>query len=131
MPVSHPSVAPSNDGYRTLYKLKRRSSFYCKGTVAEGVKIQFNRGGSSFTAADWKALIQHFASRPSVVAGTSRDNPPSGSLGAYLVEKKGVNLASFLLPIMLEEGLVNVMSVGRSLKVGFEPEMQAAEERLP
>lgn len=122
--VAHPPASPAPPagpapGYRTLRTLKRPSPFEVKGTVATGTRIRFPRGTVRFGPEEWQALLDRFGAAGTVVAGMSRDDPPPGSVGRYLLETRGLNLASYLVPILVEAGLASVRSEGRTLSVTF------------
>ena len=90
-----------------------RSSFRYEGSVAQGTTIHY---GTGYTAAvsdhQFRRLLAHFSGR-TVPIGTSRDNPPAGSVGAWLQDNvTPTAIASYVGPILLSEGYAE--KVGRS-----------------
>lgn len=114
-PMAH--AAPP--GFRRLSTSAKGKPFWCQGSIAAGIKLQFDPGSARFDAADWSLLLAHFAGRKDVPMGAHRTAPPSGSLGAYLRAAHGQNLASYLVPVMLEEGRVTVAKHGKSILLDF------------
>lgn len=81
-----------------------RSSFHYEGSVANGTKIKLDSNITvNVKAEQFQALLNHFRGIP-VNIGTSRTQPPAGSVGEWLIENvsKG-NLASYVGAIV-EEG---------------------------
>ena len=82
-----------------------RSRFDYSGSVETGTDIFYGRGWKvRVDAEDYTALRKHFLGRV-VPAGTSRSNPPTDSLGAWLqanVTKTAI--ASYVAPILVLEG---------------------------
>ena len=70
-----------------------------------GFVIQFGHGGHALLTADIVGrLLQHFRGR-AVPVGTSRDNPPAGSLGEWLQENvTPTATASYVAPVLVELG---------------------------
>jgi len=60
-----------------------RSTFDYSGCVEAGTEIQFGTNKcQTISVQQWRALRQHFLGRV-VEIGTSRDNPPQGSMGEW------------------------------------------------
>jgi hypothetical protein len=84
-----------------------RSSFQYEGSVKEGTKIFF---GTNFlekafvSNQEYQALLKRFNGR-AVNVGTSRTNPPRGSLGEWLINcVTKVAIASYVSSILINEG---------------------------
>jgi hypothetical protein len=90
---------------RKLATWARRSVFSYVGSVAEGTVITFGRGWSvRVSAADYAALLDHFRGQEANV-GTSRDAPPTGSVGEWLQRNvTRAAIASYVGPILVVEG---------------------------
>jgi ribosomal protein S27E len=83
-----------------------RSSFDYSGSVETGTEIIFGTGGwkASISAQEYNALRRHFIGRI-INIGTSRTEPPKGSLGKWL--KANVTqaaIACYVGPILVIEG---------------------------
>ncbi len=91
-----------------MKQLKTRTrgiTFSYERTPDGPIQITFGRGNTvTITADDYLHLINHF--RGQVVAlGTSRDNPPHGSVGKWVQENvTRTAIASYLGPILVHEG---------------------------
>lgn len=83
----------------------RRSRFRYEGSVDTGTDITYGQGWKVRVETDqYAALRRHFANRV-VPAGTSKTDPPPGSLGAWLQENvTRTAIASYVAPILVEEG---------------------------
>jgi len=83
----------------------KRSQFEYSGSVKTGTDIIYGRGFKIHVEAqEYTALRNHFMNRI-VPVGTSRTEPPTDSLGAWLqanVTKTAI--ASYVAPILLIEG---------------------------
>ena len=82
----------------------RRSRFSYEGSVETGTDITYGQGHSvRVEARKYVALRRHFVNRV-VPAGTSRTDPPPGSLGAWLqANVTPTAVASYVAPILVEE----------------------------
>ena len=83
-----------------------RSKFKYDGSVDTGTRIFFGKNSYSVSVSknQYDRLRQRFLNQ-TVDIGTSRDNPPQGSLGTWL--QKNVTktaIASYVGPILIEEG---------------------------
>jgi len=89
----------------TLRTWGGRSSFEYSGSVFTGTEIRYGKGSTiSVTRDQYAGLLRHFGSR-TVSIGTSRTNPPPGSVGEWL--QKHVTrtaIASYVGPILVHEG---------------------------
>lgn len=90
---------------KTLNTWAGRSSFSYSGNVKTGTKINY---GSKYTVTikkeDYEKLLSEFKGKK-IPCGTSRDNPPEGSLGSWLqtnVTKTAT--ASYVGAILVSEG---------------------------
>jgi len=95
-----------------------RSQFDYSGSVATGTNIRYgsNRNHIPISGSQYSQLLAHF-SRQEVPVGTSRDNPPTGSLGEWL--KKHVTKtasASYVAPILVREGYAVRAKDSRNIK---------------
>ena len=90
-----------------------RSTFQYTGSVQTGTTITYGKGFRvKVSGSDYSRLIRSF-SRSTVEIGTSRTNPPAGSLGNWLqtnVIKTAI--ASYVGPILINEGYAE--KVGKS-----------------
>ena len=84
-----------------------RSQFNYEGSVEEGTIIYFGNNQNqqvTVTADHYNDLLAEFNGRL-VAIGTSRDNPPAGSVGAWLQNNvTGVAIASYIGAILVSEG---------------------------
>jgi hypothetical protein len=90
---------------QTLTTWAGRSKFTYTGSVAYGLMITYGKGFSvTISTAEYKALLKQFHGR-TVEIGTSRTNPPCGSVGEWLmnnVTKTGI--VSYIGPILINAG---------------------------
>jgi hypothetical protein len=91
-----------------MVELRTRSKGITFGyeTTADGsIHIEFGRGNrATLKATDYTRVIDHFQGQ-TVALGTSRDNPPPGSVGKWLQENvTRTAIASYLGPILVHEG---------------------------
>ncbi|WP_148301300.1 hypothetical protein [Methylobacillus glycogenes] len=82
-----------------------RSTFKYTGCVAVGTGIEFgNLNFINVTAEQYSNLRNSYLGQI-VVVGTSFDNPPPGSLGAWLqANVTRTAIASYVAPILIREG---------------------------
>jgi len=89
----------------TLGTWAGRSKFSYTGSVGQGTKIIYgNNYPLSVSAFQYTNLLNHFRNK-TIDIGTSRTNPPCGSVGEWLlrnVTKTGI--ASYVGPILISEG---------------------------
>ena len=97
----------------TLPTWSGRSSFEYTGSVREGTTITYGKGYiSRMPSAHYSALLRHFRGR-TVSIGTSRTDPPAGSLGQWLASNvTPTAIASYVGPILIAEGYAE--KAGRS-----------------
>jgi hypothetical protein len=90
-----------------------RSSFAYEGSIERGTTIRFGQKGKQIVSADkYRNLLKAFSGQ-SVNIGTSRDNPPIGSVGGWLKEHvTKTAIASYVGPILIQTGYAE--RVGRS-----------------
>ena len=82
-----------------------RSKFSYSGSVKEGTEIIYGKGYAVKVSSEQYAKLLDFFAGNVVDIGTSRDNAPRGSLGAWLqanVTKTAI--ASYVGPILIHEG---------------------------
>lgn len=84
-----------------------------------GTTITFGRGWqASVSAEQYRALLTRFAG-DTVSAGTSRTDPPAGSLGEWLQENvTKVAIASYVAPILIAEGYAEALHGPHLLRFG-------------
>jgi hypothetical protein len=82
-----------------------RSEFSYTGSVDTGTEIIYGRGWKArVSAQNYAALRKHFLDRI-VPAGTSRTEPPKGSLGEWLqVNVTRAAIACYVASILVNEG---------------------------
>ncbi len=79
------------------------SQFAWNGSPAHGFHLLYgSQGHLRITPGQWRTLCQHFAGR-TVAVGTSFDNPPPHSLGAWLQAEwsHGTAIASYIAPLLI------------------------------
>ena len=96
------------DGGGDVIELKtkaRKAKFFYEPTADGGFWIRYGRGHECIVSGpDARRLVHHFRGRE-VALGTSRDNPPPGSVGAWLQQEvTPVAIASYVGPILVREG---------------------------
>ena len=83
------------------------SSFSYTGSVKHGTKIRHGNNGAfsvTMTALQYTTLLNYFRRR-TVEIGTSRTQPPRGSLGEWLqANVTRTAIASYVGPILIAEG---------------------------
>jgi choline dehydrogenase-like flavoprotein len=82
-----------------------RSRFEYEGSVSQGTRISYGKGWRVYVSPEqYRALLKHFKDAETEM-GTSRDNPPPGSVGAWLQENVTKSaIASYVGPILIDEG---------------------------
>ena len=94
-----------NTPVRTLPTWRGKSQFSYEGSVTTGTQLHFGSEGRFLVCrAHYAALTRHFFGK-TVEIGTSRTDPPEGSLGEWL-QKNVIRtaIASYVGPILLAEG---------------------------
>ena len=85
----------------------RTSSFSYTGSVKHGTKIRYGKDRAfsvTVTALQYTTLLNYFRRR-TVEIGTSRTQPPRGSLGEWLqANVTRTAIASYVGPILIAEG---------------------------
>ena len=83
-----------------------RAVFYYHGSVKTGTTVHYGSDFKFFietTADEYKKMIQQFKGK-TVNAGTSKSDPPEGSLGKWIKDSISPNaLPSYLAPILIKE----------------------------
>jgi hypothetical protein len=90
----------------TVLRTKARGVQFSYEKAADGdVRIEYGDDGkATVSAVDWRRLILHFRGH-SVPLGTSRTNPPPGSVGEWLQRNvTRTAIASYIGPILVHEG---------------------------
>jgi hypothetical protein len=97
----------------TLQTWGGRTIFSYTGSIQNGTMITYGQNRTTrVTRNQYNALINHFKGQ-TVEAGTSRTNPPRGSVGDWLqVNVTPVAISSYVCPILIAEGYAE--KVGRS-----------------
>lgn len=82
-----------------------KKEFHYSGSVKEGTEIIYGKEHRIIIdAGQYDLLLKSFSGK-TVYIGTSRDNAPAGSLGAWLQENiTRTAIASYVGPILIEEG---------------------------
>jgi len=82
-----------------------RSTFEYEGSVQTGTRIKFGANHIvNVSSEDYSRLLTHFQGRI-VPIGTSRDNPPKGSVGEWLQKNvTKIATASYVGAILIHEG---------------------------
>ncbi|MFM0526430.1 hypothetical protein PQR11_15765 [Paraburkholderia strydomiana] len=98
---------------KELRTLVQKARFEYDGTLTTGYRIVMGAGShvETVTPGGIEQMMAHFGRQPEpVVIGTSRDKPPAGSLGAWLIENRARRrqVASYLAAILVEEGHVTM-----------------------
>ncbi len=90
---------------QTLKTWAAKSKFSYTGSVKQGTRITYGRGFSlSISASQYAELLNHFRGT-TVDIGTSRTDPPRGSVGEWLQSNvTKVAIASYVGPILIVEG---------------------------
>lgn len=117
--VEHPINCTGTIELRTLTKNKM---FFYKGSVANGTTILFGQNKYAVITADqYKELLNKFKGR-TVFIGTSFTNPPSDSMGAWLLKNISTRaLASYVAPILINEGYA-ILSDDTKKEIFFKKE---------
>ena len=91
----------------TLPTWAGRSNFSYNGNVNTGTVISFGSGNKiTLSASQYTNLIKAFKGTGNFPVGTSFDNPPANSLGAWLQAKvTKTAIASYVAPILINEGI--------------------------
>lgn len=99
-----------------------RSSFEYRGNKSEGIELRFGTGvtqNARVSADVIEALIREFGNRPkAVVVGTSFTDPPLGSIGDWLKEHCGQNIACYLVPTLEDLGIGEYDGSRREFRFG-------------
>ena len=93
-----------------------RSKFSYEGSLTEGVTIYYGAGHKQrILAGQWANLLEAFSGQ-TVKVGTSRNQPPRGSLGEWLksvVTKTAIS--SYVAPILVHQGVAERVADDTSL----------------
>lgn len=90
---------------KTLPTWAGHSTFRYSGSVCAGTRIHFGASGqAAVSRGQYREMLRHFVGR-AVEIGTSRTDPPEGSLGEWLQEHvTRTATASYVGPILVQEG---------------------------
>lgn len=82
-----------------------KSTFSYTGSVKNGTKITYgNYHTTKVNGKQYNDLLDHFQGK-TVPAGTSRTDPPKGSVGEWLqANVTKVAISSYVCPILITEG---------------------------
>ncbi len=82
-----------------------RSKFSYVGSVEAGIEIKYGNGIIvKISSNQLRELLNHFRGKAANI-GTSRSNPPRGSVGEWLQDSvKKRSIASYVGPILIHEG---------------------------
>jgi hypothetical protein len=102
---------------KTLNTWGGKSGFEYIGSVKDGTTIKYGakyKYKINVTMEQYAALINHFIGQ-TVQAGTSRTDPPRGSVGDWLQEHvTPTAISSYVCAILIEEGYAE--RVGKEIK---------------
>jgi len=87
------------------WRKEKDISFSYIGSIRQGTMITYGTGRQFIMCKhEYKALLDHFQGQ-TVNIGTSRDNPPPGSVGEWLqLNVTKTAIASYVGPILIHEG---------------------------
>jgi hypothetical protein len=92
--------------WRTLNTWGGRSTFQYNGSVSSGTKIKYGQNYKyqiNITKEQYNALLNHFRGE-TVPAGTSKTDPPRGSVGEWLqANVTRTAISSYVCPILIAE----------------------------
>lgn len=92
----------------TIHTLSDGAAFQYEGSLANGLHFWVGAAKAhDFVSAELlERLVGHFRAQTGPVAvGASRNKPPAGSLGAWLIEHRGGRqLASYVAAVLVEQG---------------------------
>src|SRR5258706_13575455 len=92
---------------KTLPTWSARKKFQYKGSVRKGTTIYCGtdfRYAYTMSADQYAGMLAKFSGQE-VNVGTSRTDPPNGSLGKWLTDKYGqYGMTSYVGPILIHEG---------------------------
>lgn len=98
-----------------------KSDFEYDGSVIQDVEIRYGakrRWREKVSKAEFRTLLSYFKGK-TVDIGTSRTNPPPGSLGEWLQRHvTQTAIASYIGPILIREGYAERVS-GQPSKIQF------------
>lgn len=94
-----------------------RSEFEYDGSIPEGTVIYYGSGFKiSISSEQYSQLLNHFRGK-SVNIGTSRDNPPKGSVGEWLQKNVAkAATASYVGAILIHESYATKLNDGPSIE---------------
>lgn len=96
-----------------------RSSFSYTESIKSGTKIYYGKNNQiRISARDYRKLLDYFEGK-TVNIGTSRTNPPAGSIGGWLQENvTPVAIASYVGSILINEGYAEKVG-GPDIKIYY------------
>ncbi len=93
------------------------TEFEYSGSVVKGLSLVVGDGYTNKVSREvLSALTKHFFGRE-VDLGTSRTDPPEGSIGEWLISQTSINLASYIGPVLVEEGFADTGMNGKIIKI--------------
>jgi hypothetical protein len=104
----------------SLQTKTKGAQFSYERTPDGRIRLEYGKKGQiTIATEDYERLIEAFRGR-TVPLGTSRDNPPPGSVGEWLQENvKRTAIASYIGPILVYEGHAVWVDNARRLTVRF------------
>ena len=104
MARNHKGVTFNMNSQKTLNTWAGRSKFKYSGSVRDGTTIIYGEGHIiKISSEQYRTLINQFQGL-TVQAGTSRTDPPRGSVGKWLQENvTRTAIASYVCPILINE----------------------------
>jgi len=104
---------------KTLQTWAGRSSFVYDGSVSQGTEIRYgkdHRWRLNISREQYEALLKYFKNR-TVNIGTSRTDPPLGSVGEWLQNNVTLTAtASYIGPILIHEGYAERVSTPSKIR---------------
>ena len=102
---------------------RRRTTFSYRGTIQQGITLEFETGDFDIPSTIINNVLDHFRGQV-VPGGFSMTAPASGGVGEVL-QQQGAGLtprhASFLCAAMQHEGFVECSLEGNAVIVRFNP----------
>lgn len=102
---------------KKMKTLARDAEFEYSGSVVKGLTLVVGDGYTHKVSSEvLSALTKHFFGME-VDLGTSRTDPPEGSIGEWLIGSSSINLASYIGPVLVEEGFADTGMNGKVIKI--------------
>lgn len=103
--------------FKKIKTLATGTEFEYSGSVIKGLTLVVGDGYTYKVSNEILSdLSKQFFGRE-VSLGTSRTDPPEGSIGEWLINKMSTNLASYIAPVLVDEGFADVGMNGKIIKI--------------